>query len=144
MSAQPKVTIGRVETWLRGEGLTYELDEDGDVITGFEDCIVSIIDRGGDFLSVAAVWRGDISPEEEARMRAYIDEHNATKYAPRAVLHPGEDGLELGADMSAVIKEGMSDDQLHDFLHKAFVAVLGFFGSTEEVFAHLVTWTEED
>lgn len=144
MSAQPKVTIDRVEAWLRSEDLNYQLDEDGDVLTGFENCIIGIIDRGGSFLSVAATWRGELGGAEEA-MRVFVDEHNRSKFGPRAAVRTlDEDGPTLSADMSAVITAGMSDAQLSDFLDTAFGTVLRFFEAVEESFAHLVTWTEEN
>ncbi|VEG28407.1 type III secretion system chaperone family protein [Actinomyces howellii] len=144
MSAQPKVTIARVEAWLKSEDLNYELDEDGDVLTGFENCMVSIIDRGGDFLSVATTWRGELGEVEEAALRVEVDEHNHSKYGPRAAVRATDDGAVLSADMSVVTTEGMSDAQLADFLGTAFATVLSFYAEVEENYPALVTWTEED
>lgn len=144
MSAQPTVTIGRVEAWLKSEGLNYDLDEDGDVLTGFENCVFNIINRGGQFLSVSTVWRADLGETDEAAMRVFVDEHNRSKYGPRATVTTGPDGGSLCADMSAMISKGMSDAQLKDFLHGAFGVVIGFYDGVEEQFPALVTWNEEN
>ena len=44
MSAQPKVTIPRVESWLTSNELEYELDSDSSILTGFGNCSINIVD----------------------------------------------------------------------------------------------------
>ena len=112
MSAQPTVTITRVESWLKSEGVGYEVASDGNLLTGFDSCTVS-----------------------------YVDECNSTMYAPRATMGSFDDGVtRLQADVTAFTAEGMSEAQLHGFLDTAFSALLGFYEAVAEDFPSLVTW----
>lgn len=145
MSAQPKVTIARVESWLKNNELVYELTDEDSILTGFDNCSITIADQHSDFLTVASTWRGEFDPSTEATLAAYVDEHNHSMFGPRATCFTFEDGvLRLQADLCLFTTEGMSDKQLDAELGSAFATVLSFYSTVGEDFPALVTWTEED
>lgn len=81
MSAQPRVTISRVEAWLKTERLDYEIAEDGAAITDLDNCEIFVINADSEFLVVGSTWHSEFAAVDPALM-AYVDEHNSTMYAP--------------------------------------------------------------
>ena len=144
MSAQPKVTIPRVESWLTSNELDYELDSDSSILTGFGNCSINIIDFEHNVLVVFSTWRGEFAAGTETALMDYTDKHNSTMYAPRVVVGAYDDAVCLQADMVAFTGEGMSDAQLDGFLDSAFTTILSFYDAVEKDFPDLVTWSEED
>ena len=144
MSAQPTVTITRVESWLKSEGVGYEVASDGNLLTGFDSCTVSIVDCDSNFLMVLGSWRGEFAAGTEAALADYINEHNSSTYAPHAAFFTSDGVARLRGDMLAFTKEGMSDAQLDGFLDSAFTTILSFYDAVEKDFPDLVTWSEED
>ena len=145
MSAQPKVTISRVESWLKQNELVYEIADETMIHTGFVNCSMTITDQHSDFLTVSSTWRGEFDPSTEPSLTAYVDEHNHAMYGPRASCFTFEDGvLRLQADMCLFTTEGMSDKQLDAELGSALATILSFHSTVAEDFPALVTWTEED
>ena len=119
MSAQPKVTIPRVESWLTSNDLEYELDSDSSILTGFENCSINIIDFEHNLLVVFSTWRGEFAAGTEAALADYINEHNGSTYAPHAAFFTSDGVARLRGDMLAFTTEGMSDAQLDGFLDSA-------------------------
>ena len=145
MSAQPKVTIPRVESWLTRNEVEYELNDDGSILTGFTDCAITITDHGGDFVSVASTWRGEFAPDTQDTVAAYVDEHNANMLGPRATVGVFDDGVvRLQADTISCTTEGMSEAQLDELLGSAFATLVSFYRTVAQDFPALVTWTKED
>ena len=73
MSAQPTVTITRVESWLKSEGVGYEVASDGNLLTGFDSCTVSIVDCDSNFLMVLGSWRGEFAAADAPALAAYVE-----------------------------------------------------------------------
>ena len=144
MSAQPTVTITRVESWLKSEGVGYEVASDGNLLTGFDSCTVSIVDCDSNFLMVLGSWRGEFAAGTETALADYINEHNSSTYAPHAAFFTSDGVARLRGDMIAFTTEGMSDAQLDGFLDSAFTTILSFYDAVEKDFPDLVTWSEED
>ena len=144
MSAQPKVTIPRVESWLTSNELDYELDSDSSILTGFGNCSINIIDFEHNLLVVFSTWRGEFAAGTETALADYINEHNSSTYAPHAAFFTSDGVARLRGDMIAFTTEGMSDAQLDGFLDSAFTTILSFYDAVEKDFPDLVTWSEED
>ena len=144
MSAQPRVTIPRVEAWLRAERLDYEIAEDGGILVDLENCEILIVDSASEFLVVGSTWNSEFDVVDPALM-AYVDEHNSTMYAPRVMLSSFDDGAVcLQADMTAFTGEGMSDVQLQSFLNSSFTTLLSFYETAADDLSAFVVSTEED
>ena len=144
MSAQPRVTISRVEAWLKTERLDYEIAEDGAAITDLDNCEIFVIDADSEFLVVGSTWHSEFAAVDPALM-AYVDEHNSTMYAPRDMLSSFDDGAVcLQADMTAFTGEGMSDVQLQSFLNSSFTTLLSFYETAADDLSAFVVSTEED
>lgn len=140
MSAQPAVTIPRVESWLDGRGVRYETAQGG-IVTSFEDCAVSVVDCDGQFLVLSSSWRGRFPAEKSPDLAAYADEHNHSRCTPRVtVAAVGDDGACLQADVAALTARGMDDAQLDDFMTSAFAAVFGFYRTVAQDFPARVFW----
>ena len=143
MSAQPRVTIPRVEAWLRAGQVDYEIAEDGGILVDLENCEILIVDSASEFLVVGSTWNSEFDVVDPALMD-YIDKHNSTMYAPRVVVGAYDDAVCLQADMVAFTGEGMSDAQLRGFLDSALTTLLSFYETAAEDLSDLVTRTEGD
>lgn len=59
MSAQPALTLARVETWLSQRGIAAGPEEDGAVFMGYPGCDIGIyLHDEKAALVVAGMWRG--------------------------------------------------------------------------------------
>ena len=144
MSAQPRVTISRVEAWFKARQVDYEIAEDGTLVAALEGCEVFILDSDSEFLVVGSTWHSEFAAVDPALM-AYVDEHNSTMYAPRVMLSSFDDGAVcLQADMTAFTGEGMSDVQLQSFLNSSFTTLLSFYETAADDLSAFVVSTEED
>ena len=83
MSAQPALTLQRVETWLSQHGITAGPEEDGAVFMGFPGCDIGVyLHDEEDALVVAGMWRGRPAAERLDEMRAFIDAQHRSTYGP--------------------------------------------------------------
>ena len=144
MSAQPKVTIPRVESWLTSNELEYELDSDSSILTGFGNCSINIVDLDHDLLVVFSTWRGEFAAGTETALADYINEHNSSTYAPHAAFFTSDGVARLRGDMIAFTTEGMSDAQLRGFLDSALTTLLSFYETAADDLSAFVVSTEED
>jgi len=134
--------IGRSE----GAEVTFAVEgaqKAGCAVADLDICEVFILDSDSEFLVVGSIWDNELAADDPALM-AYIDRHNSTMYAPRAMLGSEGDATVLLADMAAFTGEGMSDAQLHGFLSSAFTTLLGFYETAEERLSALVIRREGD
>ena len=121
MSAQPALTLTRVEAWLSRRGIAAGPEEDGAVFMGFP-----------------AADRLD-------EMRAFIDTQHRSTYGPDLAVTPARDpsSLLLSTQMVAYVGAGMSDAQLDAFMDMGLGMTRAFFATVEERFPELVTWEED-
>ena len=146
MSAQPALTLQRVETWLSQHGITAGPEEDGAVFMGFPGCDVGVYLHDEEHaLVVAGMWRGRPAAERLDEMRAFIDAQHRSTYGPDLAVTPAHDPrlLLLSTQMVAYVGEGMSDAQLDAFLDMGLGMTRAFFATVEERFPELVTWEED-
>ena len=120
MSAQPVLTLQRVEIWLSRHGITAGPEEDGAVFMGFPGCDIGV------YLH-----------DEEAQ-------HRST-YGPDLAVTPAHDPshLLLSTQMVAYVGAGMSQAQLDAFMDMGLGMTRAFFSTVEERFPELVTWEED-
>ena len=125
MSAQPALTLQRVETWLSQHGITAGPEEDA--------------------LVVAGMWRGRPEAERLDEMRAFIDAQHRSTYGPDLAVTPAHDPgrLLLSTQMVAYVGAGMSQAQLDAFMDMGLGMTLAFFSTVQERFPELVTWEED-
>lgn len=141
MSVQPKVTISRVESWLKYKEVVYEATDADSVLVDFASCVIGVAVQDSGFLTVSSIWRGEFHPSAEPSLAAYVDKCNYEMIAPRAFWVTSGDGvLRLQADMWLLVSEGMSDAQLDSGLESAFTSLLSFCAAAAKDFPALVTW----
>ena len=146
MSAQPALTLDRVETWLSRHGIAAGPEEDGAVFMGFPGCDIGVYLHDEEHaLVVAGLWRGRPAAERLDEMRAFIDAQHRSTYGPDLAVTPAHDpcSLLLSTQMVAYVGEGMSDAQLDAFLDMGLGMTRAFFATVEERFPELVTWEED-
>ena len=145
MSAQPELTLGRVETWLSQRGIAAGPEEDGAVFMGFPGCDIGVYLHDDEAaLVVAGMWRGRPAADRLDEMRAFIDAQHRSTYGPDLAVTPAHDSsrLLLSTQMVAYIGAGMSDAQLDAFMDMGLGMTLAFFSTVQERFPELVTWEE--
>ena len=136
MSAQPALTLARVEAWLSQRGIAAGPEEDGAVFMGFPGCDIGIyLHDEKAALVVAGMWRGRPASCRLDEMRVFIDTQHRSTYGPSSLL--------LSTQMVAYVGEGMSDAQLDAFLDLGLGMTRAFFATVEERFPELVTWEED-
>ena len=145
MSAQPILTLARVEAWLSQRGIAAGPEEDGAVFMGFPGCDIGIYPHDEKAaLVVAGMWRGRPAACRLDEMRVFIDTQHRATYGPDLAVTPAHDpsSLLLSTQMVAYVGEGMSDAQLDAFLDMGLGMTRAFFATVEERFPELVTWEE--
>ena len=146
MSAQPALTLERVETWLSQHGITAGPEEDGAVFMGFPGCDIGVYLHDEEAaLVVAGMWRGRPEAERLDEMRAFIDAQHRSTYGPDLAVTPAHDPrlLLLSTQMVAYVGAGMSQAQLDAFMDMGLGMTLAFFSTVQERFPELVTWEED-
>ena len=146
MSAQPALTLERVETWLSRHGITAGPEEDGAVFMGFPGCDIGVYLHDEEAaLVVAGMWRGRPAAERLDEMRAFIDVQHRSTYGPDLAVTPAHDPgrLLLSTQMVAYVGVGMSEAQLDAFMDMGLGMTLAFFSTVEERFPELVAWEED-
>lgn len=146
MSAQPALTLQRVETWLSRHSITAGPEEDGAVFMGFPGCDIGVYLHDQEAaLVVAGMWRGRPAAERLDEMRAFIDAQHRSTYGPDLAVTPAHDPgrLLLSTQMVAYVGAGMSQAQLDAFMDMGLGMTLAFFSTLEERFPELVTWEED-
>ena len=146
MSAQPALTLQRVETWLSRHGITAGPEEDGAVFMGFPGCDIGVYLHDEEHaLVVAGMWRGRPAAERLDEMRAFIDAQHRSTYGPDLAVTPAHDPrlLLLSTQMVAYVGAGMSEAQLDAFMDMGLGMTRAFFSAVEERFPELVTWEED-
>ena len=146
MSAQPALTLDRVETWLSRHGIAAGPEEDGAVFMGFPGCDIGVSLHDEEAaLVVAGMWRGRPEAERLDEMRAFIDAQHRSTYGPDLAVTPAHDPrlLLLSTQMVAYVGAGMSEAQLDAFMDMGLGMTRAFFSAVEERFPELVTWEED-
>lgn len=146
MSAQPALTLERVETWLSRHGITAGPEEDGAVFMGFPGCDIGVYLHDQEAaLVVAGMWRGRPAAERLDEMRAFIDVQHRSTYGPDLAVTPAHEPgrLLLSTQMVAYVGAGMSEAQLDAFMDMGLGMTLAFFSTVEERFPELVAWEED-
>ncbi|OLO46603.1 hypothetical protein BKH31_07185 [Actinomyces oris] len=146
MSAQPALTLERVETWLSRHGITAGPEEDGAVFMGFPGCDIGVYLHDEEAaLVVAGMWRGRPAAERLDEMRAFIDVQHRSTYGPDLAVTPAHEPgrLLLSTQMVAYVGAGMSEAQLDAFMDMGLGMTLAFFSTVEERFPELVAWEED-
>ena len=146
MSAQPALTLDRVETWLSQHDITAGPEEDGAVFMGFPGCDIGVYLHDEEAaLVVAGMWRGRPEAERLDEMRAFIDAQHRSTYGPDLAVTPAHDPrlLLLSTQMVAYVGAGMSEAQLDAFMDMGLGMTRAFFSAVEERFPELVTWEED-
>lgn len=112
-------------------------------MTRFENCVVNSVDRGGELLRAAALWRPDLTGADEAAVRVLADEHNRSQFIPRAaVVTTSGSGHKLCVDMTAVSAAGPSDAQLEAFLEISANMIVSAFDALRDTLG--VTTTDDN
>lgn len=146
MSAQPALTLDRVETWLSQHDITAGPEEDGAVFMGFPGCDIGVyLHDEEDALVVAGMWRGRPASCRLDEMRVFIDTQHRATYGPDLAVTPAHDPghLLLSTQMVAYVGAGMSQAQLDAFMDMGLGMTRAFFSTVEERFPELVTWEED-
>ena len=146
MSAQPALTLTKVEAWLSRRGIAAGPEEDGAVFMGFPDCDIGVYLHDEEAaLVVAGMWRGRPAADRLEEMRAFIDAQHRSAYGPDLAVTPARDpsSLLLSTQMVAYVGAGMSDAQLDAFMDMGLGMTRAFFDTVEERFPELVTWEED-
>ena len=146
MSAQPALTLTRVEAWLSRRGIAAGPEEDGAVFMGFPGCDIGVYLHDEEAaLVVAGMWRGRPAADRLDEMCAFIDTQHRSTYGPDLVVTPARDPSSLlqSTQMVAYVGAGMSDAQLDAFMDMGLGMTRAFFSAVEERFPELVTWEED-
>ena len=143
MSAQPALTLTRVEAWLSRRGIAAGPEEDGAVFMSFPGCDIGVYLHDEEAaLVVAGMWRGRPAADRLDEMRAFIDTQHRSTYGPDLAVTPARDpsSLLLSTQMVAYVGAGLSQAQLDAFMDMGLGMTRAFFATVQERFPELVTW----
>lgn len=118
-SAQPAgltaLTRARVEAALQRCDFHYEVDDDGDIFTMFDDGGYWIVIGGGneEILTVRGRWRGPLTQSDHLEAMQLANDWNRERLWPKtyAALSESEDVM-VFSEFSVDYEPGVSDDQI--------------------------------
>lgn len=149
-SAQPPglqpLTRDRVEAVLKSLDFEYDVDEDGDIATGFEDGVYWIfVDEEEGILSVRGQWRGILPESMHAEAMQAAHEWNRERIWPKtfADLTDLQDVF-LVTGYTVDYQPGVSDDQIEQHIRCAIGTSEGFFEALKERFPEAAAEYEEE
>lgn len=151
-SAQPAglqpLTRERIEAVLKSWDFDYGIDDDGDIMTGFEHGFYWLVIGGKDdeILSVRGRWRGYVQAADQEEVRRMADEWNRTQIWPKTFLDVSdEDGDALAfADLSVDYQPGVSDEQIEQHIRCAMGSSESFFETLKVRFPEVAASYEEE
>lgn len=119
--ALAKVTLDRIESWVKDQDLKYDIDQDGDVRIGFTEVIL-FIHQEGDLLRLQGYWYTQFEEGTDLeRVREAVNTLNSQLLFPKCILNKGQSTVVF--EIAALVHEKMTDEQLHNWLQNAFAAV---------------------
>lgn len=119
-TALAPLSLDRVVAAFERNEWNHDVEEDGDVITGFNGGSYWIVRFGEDqeCLQVRGLWRGELEPEQMAEAAEFCREWNAERMWPKAFAHANSEGRVLiAAEHNVDYTHGLTDDQLDMHLH---------------------------
>lgn len=140
-------TWGRLETYLQGEGIKFEIEEDGDIRAAWDNGVVwHSFDPERNLWDVNVLWRGDIPPADLAQAQRAVNKWNSDAPFPKVFLALLDDAevWQLRGEVHFMTEHKLTDEQLEHNHDMAMALSFRLFEQFENGFPHLVTWSEED
>lgn len=124
------LTLERVVAAFDRNEWKHDVDEDGEILTGFDGGSYWIVRFGEDeeCLQVRGLWRGLLRADEMADAVEFTREWNADRIWPKAYAVATDEGVVISAEHSVDYGPGVSDEQIDVHLSCGI-------GSSEQLFA---------
>lgn len=135
------LSIDRVRELLDRNEINYAVDEDGDLVGGWEFggffFIVSGTER--DILCVRGRWYGELPVDRLDEANAFASAWNREHYWPKTYpVVSGEDTVLILCDHAVAYQYGLTDDQLEDHLNCGLMTGNSLFEALNEAFPEAV------
>lgn len=127
----------RLEQVLTGDGVNFGIDDDGDIITGWEFGAYHLSTRGPDeeILFVDSFWRAPLPEESLAQTIAICTQWNRETAWPKAFPSQAEDGsVRINTQHAVDYEAGVSDAQLSLHIRSAVSGSEQFFEHLTQIF----------
>lgn len=129
------VDVDRVMACVRGLGLRFFLDDEGDVGIPWRYVTVHAIFQDTRALQLRGTWHRIADTEHLAALRQLVEEWNATRIGPKAYLTIADGGVvRLHGEVTYPIESGMTDEQLEDFVFTGCRLVVALMRQAEDLF----------
>lgn len=132
------LSLDRVKQVLDSMQLKYQIDDDGDIIAGFEQGFFYFFIRGNsqEILHVRGTWYGVLPKERHAGLTGICEQWNRDKIWPKVypTVRSTEGDYTLVAEHTVDYEHGLTDDQLRQHLMCAIDTSNRFFSEASEIF----------
>ncbi|MFT3877953.1 MAG: YbjN domain-containing protein [Propioniciclava sp.] len=121
---------------LSERGTPCDLDDDGDIVGGWDGCYVHFFTEGerGEVLRVRGMWWGLLAPERLGDALRVGNEWSSQSLFPRPLVHEIDEGVLIAADYTVDYEHGLTDAQLELHISCALSACGAFFDHVNERF----------
>ena len=116
-AAPAPVDVERVVACVRGLGLRFFLDDEGDLGIPWRYVTVHVIFQDTRAIQLRGVWHRIADTDHLAALRRLVEEWNATRIGPKTYLTIADGGIvRLHGEVTYPLKAGMTDAQLDAYL----------------------------
>lgn len=134
-AAPTPVDVDRIMERVRALGLRFFIDDEGDIGIPWRYVTVHVIFQDVRAVQLRGVWHRIADTEHLAELRSLVEEWNATRIGPKAYLTISDGGVvRLHAEVTVPLEEGLTDNQLEDFLFTGCRLIVALMREAEEQF----------
>lgn len=134
-AAPAPVDVERVVACVRGLGLRFFLDDEGDLGIPWRYVTVHVIFQDTRAIQLRGVWHRIADTDHLAALRRLVEEWNATRIGPKTYLTVADGGIvRLHGEVTYPLEAGMTDAQLEDFVFTGCRLIVAFMREAEELF----------
>ncbi|MCL3776691.1 MULTISPECIES: YbjN domain-containing protein [unclassified Actinomyces] len=129
------VDVARVRDCVRGQGLRFFIDDEGDVGIPWRYVTVHVIIQDNRTIQLRGVWHRIADTEHLVELRRLVEEWNATRIGPKAYLTVADGGVvRLHGEVTYPLGAGMTDPQLEQLVLTSCRLIVALMREAEETF----------
>ena len=134
-AAPAPVDVERVVACVRGLGLRFFLDDEGDLGIPWRYVTVHAIFQDTRAVQMRGIWHRIADTEHLSQLRALVEDWNTTRIGPKAYLTVADGGVvRLHGEYTYPLEAGMTDRQLEDFVFGGCRLIVALMHEAEEQF----------
>lgn len=130
-------TRERMAEYMQREEYSYDLDSDGDVMTGFKKHGFYLLANGAEdeVLTVRGRWNRSLPADQRYALLDALNDWAVERIWPKGYVREDDDGtLAVFGEFSVDLEDGATDEQLAQYLDCGISTCLGMFDELDQRF----------